>query len=697
MWRTPGLLEQHIHVMQTTCRRCWPSPVLLPPVAPGFAAATVSVHVGQRRVSRKVHRRRRRCVPALAALSVTSCAVGCCGRDCRVRRRAAAEDATDAPATAEKRADGLPRHVLRLGAKDEGLLLRAEEQLRVRAESRGLLIDVREELLIQSSSSEGALSRGEVDVVACSFRDLARLPPGLSLAAILPRGDAREVLVVRGFRVPATGLSGLPQGAVVCASSEQRRLQIMAKHQHLVVDGHGVGFQKQLRLLHDGHYDACVVAAVDLVDWDIEISAPQLQLLDPCDIMPDFGQGIIGLVCQQNRRELVDMLAKLDDISTRRCSECEQYLMSSLELFGDAVAGGLAQLQPDGQLEIQCTVAWPGGVVPALACVRKLGSSDQSVEMAQEIVAECTAQTVHGLLTHSSTAAPGKEGAQVEHNNGADCALEETSRTGLALMDNTELTSIDSLNITGSTSCAGRVCAVFPHGGGALIDIGCEFPARWLPEHGGDDDERRSALELGSQVEVFCAQQERRQLRAFSERPPGLIQRGTGERFKLDALLPGEGPFRAVVVSCTTSDILVDFNCEVLGLLLSDRLLMRGDELRVYCVEVDTTSGRCIVCTNKERPVSRMTLQMLSTAADVVAHRGVVKRITDVGAFVDFNCEVQGLVGPLDIDIDAWPDGLAIGHEVTVYVASVDISRRQLRLSMFQPRPSQVQRPPQQP
>jgi hydroxymethylbilane synthase len=62
---------------------------------------------------------------------------------------------------------------------------------------------------------EEALLRGDVDVAVHSLKDLpAEPPPGLLLAAFLPREDARDVLATRA---PAT-LEGLRPGAVICES-----------------------------------------------------------------------------------------------------------------------------------------------------------------------------------------------------------------------------------------------------------------------------------------------------------------------------------------------------------------------------------------------------------------------------------------------------------------------------------------------
>jgi hydroxymethylbilane synthase len=70
---------------------------------------------------------------------------------------------------------------------------------------------------------EVALARGTVDCAVHSLKDLpTEVPPGLDVAAVLPREDPRDVLVV-GPAMMAVGLEDLPRGARVGTSSLRRR------------------------------------------------------------------------------------------------------------------------------------------------------------------------------------------------------------------------------------------------------------------------------------------------------------------------------------------------------------------------------------------------------------------------------------------------------------------------------------------
>src|SRR5271167_940698 len=70
---------------------------------------------------------------------------------------------------------------------------------------------------------EEALLAGVIDLAVHSSKDMpAALPPGLVLAAFLPREDARDAFVSR----KANTLRDLPKGAVVGTSSPRRQALI---------------------------------------------------------------------------------------------------------------------------------------------------------------------------------------------------------------------------------------------------------------------------------------------------------------------------------------------------------------------------------------------------------------------------------------------------------------------------------------
>src|SRR5580698_2989845 len=71
---------------------------------------------------------------------------------------------------------------------------------------------------------EDALLGGRIDLAVHSMKDVpVALPPGLAIAALLPREDPRDVLVSNNWKM----LGELPKGARIGTSSVRRAAQIL--------------------------------------------------------------------------------------------------------------------------------------------------------------------------------------------------------------------------------------------------------------------------------------------------------------------------------------------------------------------------------------------------------------------------------------------------------------------------------------
>ena len=98
-----------------------------------------------------------------------------------------------------------------------------------------------------------ALLAGEVDFVVHSYKDLPSAPlPGLVIAAVPTREDARDVLVSRtGARLPE-----LAPGAIVGTSSLRRQAQLLALRPDLDVRSIRGNVDTRVRKVLEGQYDA---------------------------------------------------------------------------------------------------------------------------------------------------------------------------------------------------------------------------------------------------------------------------------------------------------------------------------------------------------------------------------------------------------------------------------------------------------
>lgn len=172
---------------------------------------------------------------------------------------------------------------------------------------------------------ERALHAGEIDLVVHSLKDLpVETAPGLSVAAIPQRADARDVLIsAKGW-----SLDSLPTGAKVGTSSLRRSAQLLSARPDLTLLPLRGNVDTRIRKAMQGDYDAIVLAAAGVLRLGLEGHVTQFLPFE--QMLPAPGQGALAVQCRADDRELRDLLAKIDDAGTRAAVEAERAFLSGL-------------------------------------------------------------------------------------------------------------------------------------------------------------------------------------------------------------------------------------------------------------------------------------------------------------------------------------------------------------------------------
>ncbi|GAA4217996.1 hydroxymethylbilane synthase [Actinocatenispora rupis] len=205
------------------------------------------------------------------------------------------------------------------------------------------------------SALRDALAAGEIDVAVHSYKDLPTAPAeGLTIAAVPPRADARDVLV------SASGLplAELPAGARVGTGAPRRMAQLNALGADLTCVPIRGNVDTRLRKLTAGELDAVVLAAAGL--QRLGRIAEATEFLDPDLVLPAPAQGALAVECRTTDAELVSALATLDDASTRAAVRAERALLAALEAGCSAPVGGYATVA-DGAVFLRGAVATVDG------------------------------------------------------------------------------------------------------------------------------------------------------------------------------------------------------------------------------------------------------------------------------------------------------------------------------------------------
>lgn len=194
---------------------------------------------------------------------------------------------------------------------------------------------------------QAALLDGRAEVAVHSGKDLpAVTAPELSLAAVPPRGDARDALV--GSR-----LDDLRPGAVVATGSARRRAQLA----HLRPDLEFAELRGNMatRLEKAAGFDAIVVAAVALVR--LGLSPHLTDVLGVDRFVPQVSQGALAVECRADAPEVRELLGVIEDPTARRAVDTERAFLA--ELGGDCTlpAGAHATVAGDGSVELRAVLA----------------------------------------------------------------------------------------------------------------------------------------------------------------------------------------------------------------------------------------------------------------------------------------------------------------------------------------------------
>jgi len=205
----------------------------------------------------------------------------------------------------------------------------ALRRARVRAEKEE--VEVLEEAI-------AAVQGGRASLALVGAEGLGSLTPeGLILAAVLPRGEPRDVLLA-GDPAHAT-LASLPTGSRV-GTTGARRAAFLRAHRPDVVAARGWNGGGPAEALDSGAFDALILGANDSRRWGVAHRATEA--LDVKAWVPAPGQGTPVLLCKAGNVAAVECAAMVDQPGPRAAYEAERSVRATLAPEGDWPLGVLA-------------------------------------------------------------------------------------------------------------------------------------------------------------------------------------------------------------------------------------------------------------------------------------------------------------------------------------------------------------------
>ena len=187
---------------------------------------------------------------------------------------------------------------------------------------------------------EEALRDRRVHAAVHSLKDLPTdETPGLIIGAILPRADARDVLVCpSGFT-----LDKLPAGSIVGTSSNRRQAQLLAYRPDLRVQAIRGNIDTRLRKVQEGQYDAIILAAAGIIRLNLQDQITQY--LPPEVMLPAPGQGALAVQCREDDEQTLRLLSAIEQTATRKTVIAERAFLSGLGGGCSLPVGAFAEIQ----------------------------------------------------------------------------------------------------------------------------------------------------------------------------------------------------------------------------------------------------------------------------------------------------------------------------------------------------------------
>ena len=223
---------------------------------------------------------------------------------------------------------------------------------------------------------EDALLARAIDIAVHSAKDMSvAIPSGLAVAAVLPREDPRDALVLRqGYT--------LSSAARIGTGSVRRSAQLssrMSDARFLPIRGN---VDTRLRKLDAGEFDALVLAVAGLTRLGYAARISEAIAAEDC--IPAPGQGIIAI---ETRTADADdpVWSTIDDPAAAAAFDAERAVVEALGGGCQLPLGAIA-LHEEGALVVHGIVITPDGRRRARRSVR--GSTSEPAALGRRLAAE---------------------------------------------------------------------------------------------------------------------------------------------------------------------------------------------------------------------------------------------------------------------------------------------------------------------
>jgi hydroxymethylbilane synthase len=240
---------------------------------------------------------------------------------------------------------------------------------------------------------EEALRAGAIDLAVHSAKDMPTvLPDGLTIAAVLPREDARDVFISR----VAKTLQDLKASAVIGTASLRRQAIVKRLRPDLEVVPIRGNVDTRLRKLDEGQVDATLLALAGLKRLGLTQAATSILAVD--EFLPAVGQGVVAIEARAEDRATRTILEAINHEETAIALTAERAFLAVLDGSCRTPIAGHATIA-EGRLRLRGLIAKPDGS-ESFTCLRE-GMTSEAAAVGADAGRELKDRAGADFLAHA--------------------------------------------------------------------------------------------------------------------------------------------------------------------------------------------------------------------------------------------------------------------------------------------------------
>ena len=190
-----------------------------------------------------------------------------------------------------------------------------------------------------STNIEKELLENKIDIAVHALKDMPSVDTiGLVTNCFLKRNSPNEILISKNLK-----FNNLKEGSVIGTSSFRREYQLRNVRADLVYKLIRGNVDTRIEKLENNEYDAIILskAGIDSLNLQNKITDE----FDVAKLVPCAGQGIIAIQCNENNKDILRLIEKINDKQTRIIANTEREVLKILEGDCDTAVGVFARIK----------------------------------------------------------------------------------------------------------------------------------------------------------------------------------------------------------------------------------------------------------------------------------------------------------------------------------------------------------------